>query len=184
MKRDYTVLESPVPQERVTHLWKKARQFGRSIGRLRKVAKDVELLGASKNVYMLKQRTFGGGDTGVTINPRCLLTSKDSFTKVWSVVMILILVYTVIVTPYAVAFIPEESVGLQIVGYAVDALFLTDIVVTFCSTYRNAEGVLVTNRKEIAKQYLKTWFAFDLIACFPFQLLQFCLLYTSDAADE
>lgn len=44
---------------------------------------------------------------------------------------------------------------------------MTDIFVNFNSAFVDDEGKCVTNRKIIAKKYLKSWFAIDFIACVP-----------------
>lgn len=52
----------------------------------------------------------------------------------------------------------------------IDALFVLDIFINFISAYQDAEYNVVDQRKEIAKNYLNSWFLLDLIAVVPFDL--------------
>lgn len=49
----------------------------------------------------------------------------------------------------------------------IDIFFLLDILVNFNSGFYK-KGVLVMSRKEIIFNYLKTWFALDMLASFPY----------------
>lgn len=51
--------------------------------------------------------------------------------------------------------------------FIVDLIFLTDMAVTFASAYHNQEGMLITDRCVIAKNYLKCWFWLDLASSIP-----------------
>jgi hypothetical protein len=75
--------------------------------------------------------------------------------------------------PYKIAFIevtPESD--WFIVDIVIDILFFLDVCVNLFSAYYDNEGVLVTGRKKIFCHYLKTWMIPDLLACFPFNLLE------------
>jgi hypothetical protein len=48
-------------------------------------------------------------------------------------------------------------------------LFLIDIVVTFNTEITGPKGNTVTDRREIARNYVRGWFVFDVIACIPFR---------------
>lgn len=74
--------------------------------------------------------------------------------------------------PYKVAFEDESSDAAFIFDLCVDASFLTDIVLTFMSVYDDGTGKYVTNRRMIAKNYLKGWFTIDLLTSLPFQILE------------
>ena len=42
--------------------------------------------------------------------------------------------------PFRIAFIDDESVGQVIIDWSVDSLFFIDIIITFFSTYEEADG--------------------------------------------
>ena len=60
-----------------------------------------------------------------------------------------------------------------VVDVIIDAAFFVDIVVNFLSTYLNSLGHHVTNPRKIFTKYLTSWFLFDLVACFPLDLIEY-----------
>jgi len=56
--------------------------------------------------------------------------------------------------------------------YTIDTLFAFDIIVNFISAYEGIDGKLKHQPKDIAKNYLQTWFFLDLVAVIPLQLLE------------
>lgn len=53
-----------------------------------------------------------------------------------------------------------------------DALFGIDIIVNFLSSYEDSQGLPVVELKKIATNYLTGWFALDVLACLPVQLIE------------
>jgi hypothetical protein len=51
--------------------------------------------------------------------------------------------------------------------FYLDAVFLIDIIITFNMPLYDQKSRLITDRKVIARKYLKTWFLADLMVCFP-----------------
>jgi potassium voltage-gated channel Eag-related subfamily H member 8 len=74
---------------------------------------------------------------------------------------------TSIITPYRIAFTEDETLGWTIFDLFVDSIFLIDLVATFFTAYYNNEDDLITDRKQIALNYFKSWFFIDFIAIFP-----------------
>ena len=58
--------------------------------------------------------------------------------------------------------------------------FITDIALNFCTAIR-VKGFLVTDRRQIAREYLRFWFWVDLLASFPFDIV---FTSTSTQPDE
>lgn len=54
----------------------------------------------------------------------------------------------------------------------IDGLFFVDFLVNCFSAYYNFEQQLVVDRKTILLRYAKGWMFLDLLACFPFGLLE------------
>ena len=76
--------------------------------------------------------------------------------------------------PYKMAYIDSE-IGDEwfIVDMTVDALFFIDVLVNCTTAYQDEmEGTLVTSRKKILLNYLRSWMILDIIACFPFGLIE------------
>ena len=70
--------------------------------------------------------------------------------------------------PYKTCFIDEPSVGSEAVDWTVDGLFLMDIFVNFISAVEEKDGTIVTDLKDIARDYMRSWFVFDVLSCIPF----------------
>lgn len=80
--------------------------------------------------------------------------------------------YVFTVMPWAMAF--EETSyesNYFIIETLIDFLFMLDIIVTFNTAYFNEKDKLVTDRRMIAKRYLKGMLLVDLIAVLPFHLM-------------
>ena len=64
----------------------------------------------------------------------------------------------------------EDPLGWRIVDGIVDLIFLADIFLTFFTAFYNSRQEIITDRWEIAKNYLTGWFWIDIFAIFPFDL--------------
>jgi len=105
---------------------------------------------------------------------RFLLLPDDKLKTFWTIVIVVLMVYTAIFVPFKIAFVEIDSGFLAILDGVVDILFAIDIIVNFLSAVEHPKtGKLITDHKEIAKIYLMRWFWLDFLACFPFQFLSF-----------
>jgi hypothetical protein len=108
-------------------------------------------------------------ESGVLVRPtdvKFLFSEEDNFKKVWKVFILALVVFTSIVIPIQFGFPEgmEESPGLD---YTIDVLFILDLFICFRTAYINNAGDEVYDTKMIASNYIKNWFAIDLVACFP-----------------
>lgn len=69
--------------------------------------------------------------------------------------------------PFRLCFEVDASGGLYYFEMIIDIGFMLDILVNFNTGFYK-KGYLVMKRKEIIKNYLKTWFFMDLLASFPY----------------
>ncbi|KAG1969559.1 potassium voltage-gated channel subfamily H [Pimephales promelas] len=105
------------------------------------------------------------------------------FKAVWDWVILLLVIYTAIFTPYSASFLlsDEEEAAMQRCGYScsplnvvdliVDIMFVVDIVINFRTTYVNSNDEVVSQPGRIAIYYFKGWFLIDMVAAIPFDLL-------------
>ncbi|XP_073797324.1 voltage-gated inwardly rectifying potassium channel KCNH2 isoform X4 [Danio rerio] len=105
------------------------------------------------------------------------------FKAVWDWLILLLVIYTAILTPYSAAFLLDnaEDGSMQNCGYScsplnvvdliVDIMFIIDIVINFRTTYVNANDEVVSHPLRIAVHYFKGWFLIDMVAAIPFDLL-------------
>jgi len=94
---------------------------------------------------------------------------------IWDWTILLLVAYLSIMLPFNVAFKAHHNLRpFFIADFFLEFIFITDILLNFRTTYINPKtGRLVAKPKKIAKNYLKHWFALDLIATMPFDILYF-----------
>ncbi|CAJ1076304.1 potassium voltage-gated channel subfamily H member 6a isoform X2 [Xyrichtys novacula] len=103
------------------------------------------------------------------------------FKAVWDWIILLLVIYTAIFTPYSAAFLlneVEEACGytcnpLNVIDLVVDVMFIVDILINFRTTYVNHNDEVVSHPGRIAQHYFKGWFLIDIVAAIPFDLLIF-----------
>ncbi|CAM9123551.1 unnamed protein product, partial [Chrysoparadoxa australica] len=89
----------------------------------------------------------------------------------WDLWVALLIIYSCITVPLRIGFDLEASVAGGTVDALVDIMFFIDIVVNFCTAYLDDDGEVVTDRRLIARRYLRGWFWLDLISTLPFGLM-------------
>uniref|UniRef100_A0AAV2LAP4 Cyclic nucleotide-binding domain-containing protein n=1 Tax=Knipowitschia caucasica TaxID=637954 RepID=A0AAV2LAP4_KNICA len=116
---------------------------------------------------------------------RWILLHYSPFKAFWDWIILILVLYTAVFTPYSAAFLLDEhgdvrqrSCGytcnpLNVADLLVDVLFIVDIVINFRTTYVDHNDEVVTQPVRIAKHYMKGWFPIDLFAAIPFDLLIF-----------
>ncbi|KAF7225845.1 potassium voltage-gated channel subfamily H member 6a isoform X2 [Nothobranchius furzeri] len=113
---------------------------------------------------------------------RWTILHYSPFKAVWDWVILLLVIYTAIFTPYSAAFLLNEaedeqsSCGytcnpLNVVDLVVDVMFIVDILINFRTTYVNHNDEVVSHPGHIAQHYFKGWFLIDIVAAIPFDLL-------------
>ncbi len=90
--------------------------------------------------------------------------------QIWDTVVMGATIFAAIEIPLRLSLNYELTSYLTIADWLITALFATDMVVHFTSPYREGRR-LVTDRGQIAKHYVRTWFIIDLLATIPFDLL-------------
>lgn len=107
--------------------------------------------------------------------PPLTLRYDSPYRLAWDVCIMLLLCYIAISLPVSIGFHGVMSIhatrGLEMVEHIIDVVFCIDIIINFRTTYVNEEGAHVVNSWEIARSYLCTWFALDLVSSAPIDLL-------------
>ncbi|XP_017018649.1 potassium voltage-gated channel unc-103 isoform X1 [Drosophila kikkawai] len=111
------------------------------------------------------------------------LLHYSPFKAVWDWVILILVMYTAIFTPYVAAFLLGEqdyqrrnnkyinSDPIVIIDLIVDVTFIVDILINFRTTFVNGQDEVVSHPGRIAVHYLSGWFLIDLVAAVPFDLL-------------
>lgn len=114
-----------------------------------------------------------------------ILLHYSPFKAFWDWIILLLVLYTAVFTPYSATFLLDEHVDirqrscgytcnpLNVADLMVDVLFIVDIVINFRTTYVDQNDEVVTQPSRIAQHYIKGWFPIDLFAAIPFDLLIF-----------
>ncbi|XP_048050637.1 potassium voltage-gated channel subfamily H member 7-like [Megalobrama amblycephala] len=107
------------------------------------------------------------------------------FKAMWDWLILLLVIYTAILTPYSAAFLLNDieeqkrrkcgysCSPLNMVDLMVDIMFIIDILINFRTTYVNLNEEVVSHPGKIAIHYFKGWFLIDMVAAIPFDLLIF-----------
>jgi hyperpolarization activated cyclic nucleotide-gated potassium channel 1 len=106
--------------------------------------------------------------------PWFIIAPTNPLKLTWSVLMILLLVYTATIMPYRIAF--EEQVffdGFTIFEVTLDFFFLIDCFLNIFSAYYKPNGELEARFNKVSLSYLKFWFWIDLVGSFPFSLVMY-----------
>ena len=102
-------------------------------------------------------KKFGRGTC--IIDPR-----RHRWVAYWDLVMIFVLLFASVVTPFEVAFLEDAHciTIMFLVNRVVDFLFCLDIVIIFNSAYSDPKtGKWITSRRQIASRYLAGWFLIE-----------------------
>lgn len=130
--------------------------------------------------------------TAAAKKPKWVFSHYGYFKNLWDVVILLATIYVAIIVPYNAAF---HGVGYDqgtndtlyclgsdpnlikttkkpsiISDVLVEVIFVIDILLNFRTTFVNQKGEVVSSSKDIAINYLRTWFFLDLVAALPFDL--------------
>lgn len=101
-----------------------------------------------------------------------IIYPEDKFKTIWDIIQSVVLLLSCILTPFNLAFATEveEVLWYTMFNYAIDIIFLIDIIVIFnCAV--EIELNLEADRYKIAVTYLKGWFLIDLLSIMPFELM-------------
>jgi hypothetical protein len=125
--------------------------------------------------------------------PSTIILHYSPFKAAWDWLILLLVIYTAIVTPYTAAFLMHEdgpnkqrsrpSRALNVIELLVDVMFIIDLLVNLRTTYVKHNEELVTRASKIAKHYLKGWFLIDVTAAIPFDIL-FSLIQTKGGGES
>ena len=96
---------------------------------------------------------------------------EDIYLDKWNLLITIVLLFTSIVTPARIAFVQDEDTEVWlIINILVDLLFTIDITVVFNSAFYTEDFQITDDRKEIASQYITSWFIIDVFSVIPFDL--------------
>lgn len=102
-----------------------------------------------------------------------ILLPDSMFKIVWDVVALFLIIYSVTVTPYYIAFELQDSYHFN-GDILIDLFFLADVFLNFFTAYHNRDDVLIINHSRIVKHYsCSMWLMVDILCALPFSLVLF-----------
>lgn len=104
-----------------------------------------------------------------------IITPSNTYKAIWDSFIFLLILYSVIILPYNVSFPSEAEKEFFWVVFdsTVDFLFAIDMILLSFTGIYDKNSNIVISYKVIFLKYLKSWFFFDLIINFPYQILEY-----------
>ena len=102
-----------------------------------------------------------------------VISPRTWYMRRWDLVLLLLLLFTALVTPVEVAFLTTVLFNVLFwINRSVDALFVLDIILNFFVAIIDPDdGQLIYHHPTIIKEYLRGWFFIDVISVMPFDLV-------------
>ena len=99
-----------------------------------------------------------------------LIYPDDKVKHVWDMFIVVLVLYTVTIYMYRIAFSDTDSYYWVIFEYVLDFIFLIDCVFSFFTCYYDESSQLVVSHKKIAHKYATSWLFTDILSFLPFEL--------------
>ena len=109
-------------------------------------------------------------DVEVQVPLGLLFHPTSKFKHYWSVLILVLLLYSFLIVPYLIAFI-DGSTFWDNIDTTVDVLFAVDILITLNTAVQVAKAKFVTSRWSIFKRYLQGMLLLDVLSIFPFDIV-------------
>ena len=139
------------------------------------ISKKIQLLGIQKGIEDTEKKAP---------IPPYIIEPEGRVKTLWDMLLIVLLAYTATYMPYKTCFIDESSTLAEAVDWSVDGLFMVDILINFLAATENPDGSWNTSPRRIARDYLRGWFACDLISVMPFSLFEQLVPKAGDSAQD
>lgn len=92
------------------------------------------------------------------------------FREIWEISGAILIIYQCFIVFYLITYTSSYIETHHLLLLLCDFFFLIEMLLNLNTGYFS-DGILVRHRKLIVAKYLKTFFLFDFLACFPFQLI-------------
>ncbi|CAG9327493.1 unnamed protein product [Blepharisma stoltei] len=128
------------------------------------------------NWFPIRQNTRRGSNLilnylgSLKKQPSMVLNPESTLKIIFDSFHGLLIIMQLITIPFLMYFEDPEFTSWRKTNEILNFLFYFEIVLQFNTAYYE-KGHLVCTRKDIAIKYLKTWFAYDMVACFPFDYI-------------
>jgi hypothetical protein len=97
----------------------------------------------------------------------CLIDPQNVWKLRWDLLIAIFIIFSVILVPLRLAFELEATGAWLGIDIFIDCCFAVDIIATFNTAYYS-DGVLIANRRKIAREYMLGMFWVDFLSTVPF----------------
>jgi hypothetical protein len=104
--------------------------------------------------------------------PKFVINPTALWKTIWNVLGLLLILFLALTVPYRIPFEDTTPDSWLYLDVSIDSIFMIDVILNFFTAYEDENGELITDRNRIAQNYLKTWFAIDLVSSAPISLIQ------------
>lgn len=98
------------------------------------------------------------------------VVKHSNYTEIWSAFITFTTFTNYLLQIYAVCFC-DHTWPTYFFGYLFDICFVCNIVLVFHLPYYNYNGILVVDRRKIARRYMRTRFLIDVASVVPLEFL-------------
>ena len=98
--------------------------------------------------------------------PPFIYLSDSPMRVKWDLIIVFYVVYYLFSVPVRIAFVSGSDIVAEVIDTSATIVFFADMALNFRTAIRK-NGILITDQKEIAKDYIKFWFWIDLAASMP-----------------
>ena len=111
--------------------------------------------------------------------PPYLIHPNSKFKLVWAFFIFTIVMQTTIVMPLRIAWPDSFNSGFwNVVDISSDVIFVFDVGFNFLYVQEDSYGGFILNLKELALEYLKSWFIVDCVSSVPISVIMISLSST------
>ena len=90
----------------------------------------------------------------------------------WDMLILVLILYSACAVPFRIGFNSDATGLVWLFESAMTGLFLCDVYLSFRTAYYDNDEGWVTDRRLIARRYLRSWFWIDAPSSFPIELVE------------
>lgn len=110
--------------------------------------------------------------------PWFIMSPDSSIRNLLDTICSILIMYSIIVSPYQMAFDNETSLQkdtLFYIDFFIDIFFILDLILNFFTAFKDEKDEAIYKFKRILFHYVKFWFILDLISSIPFTMINYIL---------
>lgn len=96
-----------------------------------------------------------------------MIQHDSTFRKLWDALILLLTLYSAVEIPLRIVLQYAQAGWLLHLDWLVSVLFLADVGLNFRTSYR-LKAAVVREPRQVARHYLRGWFAIDFLSAIPF----------------